>query len=209
MSFGSGSVSKRVAALITAGVMALGAVAPAAALAADNAPGQVGSGTNGTGETHLKMITKANKDDEYSETGANIKFTFPSVINYVVDAEGTLTGPSASAAYLKNGSMFPIHVSSVKTTEKNGWDFVADYTATGNANNSVELNVGPTADAAINLKDYETKKNLDSNKAASWSMAVDGQVGLATHGSAIAKVTQDISSTTEFGTIQWFVKSGA
>ncbi len=202
-------------ALLASSVLMASALLMPALAFAENAVSQTGSGTNGTGVTALNMITE---DDggEHTETGDNVAFTFPSSINYVVNADGSLIGPSGDITFFGNSSSFPIHVSSVKTSALNDWSFVEDISTVGSATNCVELNLGPDATGtqvnSLNVAEFESKvagtDNIPSEKAAAWSMGVNGKVGLASQGS-VANVSQDITSSTRFGTVQWFVRAGS
>ena len=73
----------------------------------------------------------------------------PTQINMIVQADGTMTGPSAAATQIKNGSAFGIHVSKIQTTAKNS--FALESTA--KANDSASVTITPGAGTAVNLAD--------------------------------------------------------
>lgn len=66
---------------------------------------------------------------------SSIKDAAPTQINMIVQADGTMTGPSAAATQIKNGSAFGIHVSKIQTTAKNS--FALESTAKANDSASV------------------------------------------------------------------------
>lgn len=201
------TIGERASALILAGMMVASTMQPVIALAADN---NVSVGAQvGTGKTNLTMVTQANPNDEYSQTGDNIAFTVPSSINYVVAADGTLTGPTADATKITNGSNFPIHVSSAQVTAESGWSLVtaANY-ASSNADNAVKLSLGPSG-GEIDIATYTSKTDISAAHAGDWSMAaMNGTVGLGSTG-AVKNVQKDITTANKFAEIQWYVKSGA
>ena len=205
-----------IAGLIAAAALCASAFALPVAASADNEPGQTGSGANGEGNTALKIQSISDGTTEYSESGTNVSFTFPSQINYVVKADGSLIGPSKSSTYLENESTFAIHVSSIKTEATNPWNFIETIANAGTTANSVELNLGPDAQAttptkSINIANFTSKTagtdNMPVAKAEAWGMGAGGKIEIDSKG-AVANVTQDITSITQFGTVQWYVKSG-
>lgn len=229
------SIKSRAAAAVMAGLMAVGTVAPAtAAFAVNNTP-SVGDQT-GTGKTDLTMILEdvsehggtedpANPDTNPKDNlGDNLAFTVPTSINYVVQADGDLLGPSAGAAFIENRSNFKTHVSSVQVNNQgasgaSGFRFVADLasdtasqTPTANA---VELHFGP-ADDQLNAASYTTKAAV--HDATKWNMAAtngahatgstrEDEVQLTTSGK-VARISADITSQTKFGEIHWYLTPG-
>lgn len=211
------NIRSKAAAVTLAGLMALAPLAPVAAFAVDNTP-SVGNQT-GSGQTELNMILKdvsehggtaddlTNPDDDHDGLGDNLAFTVPAAINYVVDADGTLTGPTG--IYMENRSNMPIHTSSMQATAENGWTFVADASAS-TTENSVDIQVGPAADMLQVSEHVAAKK--DVNTPSEWNMAATNagntdQVAMQTVGD-VSHLNQDITSQKKFGTMHWYVTPG-
>lgn len=104
--------------------------------------------------------------------------------------------------------MFATHVSSVDVDPVAGFNFVADAKQS-DADNSVDLQVGPAADM-IQASEYLDKK--DVNDANKWGVeaagAADASKVLLKSEGDVSHVTKDITSQTKFGTIKWFVTPG-
>ena len=162
-----------------------------------------------TGETDLVMQLAAG-DNEYGSSNDNLAFTVPSVINFTVKADGSLIGPSSSATYIENDSVFPTCVSAMQVAAKSGFSFVASGNA-GTTSNAVVLNIGPSGHL-VSAHNFASKASLTPQ--ASWVMAassssgVNDRVQLSTSGS-IANITADLTSATSFGTIHWYLKAGS
>lgn len=213
---------------VMAGLLAVGMaaspLAPAVALAANSA--STGAQT-GSGQTDLTMILKDtdehggtaepefledgvtpnplyNPDADGDGLGDNLAFTVPTAINYVVDADGTMTGPTN--ATIQNRSVMGINVSSVDVDEETPFTIVADATASS-TDNSVDLQFGPASDQ-LNAADYLTK--TDVNDASKWEMgaegAADANLGIETDGH-VSHVAKDITQQSKFGTIKWYLKA--
>lgn len=212
---------------VMAGLLAVGMaaspLAPAVALATNSA--STGDQT-GSGRTDLTMILKDtdehggtaepatnpdgtpnplyNPDADGDGLGDNLAFTVPSAINYVVDADGTMTGPTN--ATIQNRSVMGINVSSVDVDEETPFTIVSDATASTDAN-SVDLQFGPAADQ-LNAADYLTK--TDVADASKWEMgaegAADANLGIETDGH-VSHVAKDITQQSKFGTIKWYLKA--
>lgn len=211
------SFKQRVVALVSAGALAASMAAMPALAFADNsasAGSQVGTGT-----TALNMIT-ADDGSEHDASSENLAFTFPSALNYVIAANGTLTGPQADfstpRAVIDNNSNFGIHVSSVDVDATSGWNFVnsAGYANASN-DNTVQLSIGPAGDQ-IEAADYLTNWDASTNHNnlhKQWNMEANGaanhgdMVGLGSSGQA-KNITANITSNVQFGTINWYVKAG-
>ena len=152
-----------------------------------------------------------NPDKDDDGLGDNLAFTVPSSINFIVAADGSMTGPSN--AFIENRSAFPIHASSLKVLEAEGWNIVEDASSSVAAN-SVDVQMGP-AKALQNLSDFKgTKKGVSGGSA--WNMAAtDSTVGsgndaltLSVKGDA-SHVTKDITSKQKFGEVRWYMTPGA
>lgn len=225
-------VRKAVAATL-AGLMSLGALAPAAAFAVEPSVTQRnGTTQTGTGSTDVTVQYKAadqmdiggtedpnNPDNNNDGLGDNVAFTVPVSINFVADAAGKLTGPSNAAAYIENESAFSIHASAFKTDTANGWTIVQDDTAT-DTQNAVDFQFGPEATKAGNIDafDYQTKTKIadveaDAPYVEDWNMAPKAAEGTAdrvqlnTSGD-IHNVTQDITQQTKVAQFHTYVTAG-
>lgn len=116
----------------------------------------------------------------------------PTQINMIVQADGTMTGPSAAATQIKNGSAFGIHVSKIQTTAKNS--FALESTA--KANDSASVTITPGAGTAVNLAD--TLSGMAITAGTDWNMAKVGATGadinLATVGK-LSNITKDLAAS--------------
>lgn len=220
--------SSKATSVVMAGLFAVGMVvsplAPAVALATNSASAGV---QTGSGQTDLTMVLKDtdehggtsesqflddgttpnplyNPDADGDGLGDNLAFTVPTAINYVVDADGTMTGPTN--ANIQNRSVMAINVSSVDVDEETPFKIVSDATASTDAN-SVDLKFGPAADQ-LNAADYLTK--TDVKDASKWGMGAEGasdaNLGIETDGH-VSHVVQDITQQSKFGTIKWYLKA--
>ena len=170
----------------------------------------------GTGKTVFNLIAKSTTERTGTGTytwwggdydadgdglGDNLAFTAPTAINFVVAADGTLTGPTN--AYIENRSAFAAHVSSMWAEQHGSWRFVADASNT-EVENAVELHVG-AGDDDLSAAQYKYGKTslIDPTK---WNMSHDD----LTQGSGpdakalsfsgkVAHVTADITELTQFG----------
>lgn len=124
----------------------------------------------------------------------------PTQINMIVQADGTMTGPSAAATQIKNGSAFGIHVSKIQTTAKNS--FALESTA--KANDSASVTITPGAGTAVNLAD--TLSGMAITSGTDWNMAKVGATGadinLATVGK-LSNITKDLAANQQFTQIDW------
>ena len=185
-----------------------------AAFADTLAAGQLGGGVTtlsvtlpegeygGTGAYATGEYANPDRGDGY---GANIAFSVPADITYVMRADGTLVGPSSS---IYNVSAFPIHVSSLQVAAENEWAFTAT-TENVTADDAVYLTLGPVTDP-LNLANYTAKTDVTSPGA--WNIEAGDEtpqaLTLLTSGK-VFNLTQDISTTSvTFGNIEWYVKSG-
>lgn len=220
----NGKATSAVMAGLLAVGMAASPLAPAVALATNSA--STGTQT-GSGQTDLTMILRDtdehggtaepqylddgttpnplyNPDADGDGLGDNLAFTVPTAINYVVDADGTMTGPTN--ATIQNRSVMGINVSSVDVDEETPFTIVADATASS-TDNSVDLQFGPSEDQ-LNAADYLTK--TDVNDASKWEMgaegAADANLGIQTDGH-VSHVAKDITQQSKFGTIKWYLKA--
>ena len=142
--------------------------------------------------------------------GDNLAFTVPSSINYVVKADGTLVGPSDGAAYIENRSAFPAHVSSLDIDEAVPFSIVDDARSSAVAN-AVDLLIGPSG-GGLNAVSYLEKTSIGADKVPMWNMSastegVEDQVALSTSGH-VSNVSVDVTTSTKFGEVHWFVTPG-
>lgn len=211
---------RNIPALLAAGALSASMLAlPTVAYATDNTP-SVGANT-GSGQTELTMVMRdagehggyaddeTNPDRDNDDLGDNLAFTVPSSINFVVDADGSLTGPS-TGAYIENRSAFAAHVSSMKVDAQDGWNFVADANASDKTN-AVDLQIGPSGNLQQASNFIAAKAGVSGG--AAWNMAAtsDGtsdQVALETAGD-VANIAKDLTTQQKFGTIHWYVTPGA
>ena len=243
-------IGKKAAAAVMAGLMAVSAVAPASIAIAEEVQPSVGKPTDpngnhqtGTGVTDVTVQYRqvgediggtedpnnpdGDPDDPSTQDGLgdNIAFTVPTAINFVADAQGKLTGPSASAAYIENESAFSIHASAFRTEAKDGWTIVDDDT-TVTTTDAVDFQFGPsTSDKAPNADAFDylatapnkvkiASVNEDKNNVADWNMAPKASEGVAdrvqlTTTGDIHNVSKDITQRTKMAEIHTFVTAGS
>ena len=183
-----GAARYAVAGLIAGGLM-LGA-APTFALASPEV-GLIGSHAF----TNVYLQADSNK----------LIVSAPTQINMIVQADGTLTGPSAAATQLQNGSVFGVHVKNIKATAENS--FALEETAA--TSDSVSMNITPANGTAVNLASCLNggKDVADSD----WNLTKKGTDGATidlTTGGTLSNVTKDLSTNQQFGTIDWTFAAG-
>ena len=196
-----GAARYAASALIAAGLIAGGAAAVAAnpadafALSPSTVAGQMSDGSGNTASTAVWLQADTDK----------LIVAAPTQINMIVQADGTMTGPSAAATQLKNGSAFGIHVSKIQTTAKNS--FALESTA--KANDSASVTITPGAGTAVNLADTLSGKAITSG--TDWNMAKVGATGadinLATAGK-LSNITKDLAANQQFAQIDWTFAAG-
>ena len=163
----------------------LGAAAPALAA------------TSGTTQVTLEA-----SDDQ-------LEVTVPTTIPMVVNADGTLTGPSEEALRIVNGSNFGIHVETVTAAAESPFTLVADASVADEAN-AVDMQVTAGTDTI----DLAGAASGTATTGANWDMtyasddAETDQVQLSVAGDA-ANLEQDISSAQKVATITWAIEAGA
>ena len=202
------TIRRMMASAVTAGILAASAISPAVALAENNTPSA--GAASGGGQTELTMILQ--NTQEVSQSDENLQFTVPSSINYVVKADGSLVGPTAGAAKISNESGFGIHVTNLAVTAESPFNIVADVTASEalSTANAVDMTIGPAADQ-LNAASYLSKTAPTTptawNMSAKDASADTDDVALTTAGH-VARISQDITTATKFGQIQWYVQAG-
>ena len=189
-----GAARYAAAGLIAAGLM-MGAAAPAFALSPSTTAGSLSDGSGNTASTAVYLQADTDK----------LIVKAPTKINMIVQADGTLTGPSAAATQLENGSTFGVHVKNIKATAKNS--FALEQTA--KANDSVSLNITPGAGTAVNAANcLNTGLNVTTSD---WNLNKKGTAGntidLAT-GGTLSNITKDLAANQQFAQIDWTFAAG-
>ena len=234
------SFGRKTTAAIMAGLMAVMTAMPAGVALAEEIQPSVGKTDDlngnhqtGTGVTDVTIQykqtgrniggtedTENNPDSNPADgLGDNIAFTVPTAINFVSDAQGKLTGPSASVAYIENESMFSIHASAFKTDTMDGWSIVRDG-AEVTEQNAIDFQFGPKTEKAGNADayDYQMKREIadvtsDAPYVADWNMGPKVNEGTAdrvllnTTGD-IHNVNKDLSERTRVARIHTYVTAG-
>lgn len=172
--------------------------APVQAHAAENlTQTQVEQGKTGTTKVELKADT------------TNLKFEVPTLIPFSAAPGGKLTGPTAGATYIKNNSVYAIHVTNMKVEAVNGWTIVPDATQ-AKSDNSIDFQVGP----ANALKDAAAAAGNGTNVGtdAKFNMGYSGsateKIPLETAGD-VSRVSKDIFKSGQVATITWTLEAGA
>lgn len=169
--------------------------ADAFALSPSTVAGQMSDGSGNTASTAVWLQADTDK----------LIVAAPTQINMIVQADGTMTGPSAAATQIKNGSAFGIHVSKIQTTAKNS--FALESTA--KANDSASVTITPGAGTAVNLAD--TLSGMAITSGTDWNMAKVGATGadinLATVGK-LSNITKDLAANQQFAQIDWTFAAG-
>ena len=207
------SVKGRVAALIAAGALAASCVGAPVALASEVSPSagaQTGTGTTdvtiqlrqGSGEVG-GAGSEGNPDSNNDGYGDNIAFSVPTSINFVVNANGSLSGPTN--AQIQNHSKFAIHGSSLQVSAANGWNIVADASAASQAN-AIDFQIGPANDM-LDAYGHLTKAAVTA--PAEWNMVANsGTVALSSAGD-VNNVSANIAQETQVATLHWYVAPGS
>ena len=192
-----GAARYAASALIAAGLIAGGAAAVAAnpadafALSPSTVAGQMSDGSGNTASTAVYLQADTDK----------LIVAAPTQINMIVQADGTMTGPSAAATQLQNGSAFGIHVSKIQTTAKNS--FALESTA--KANDSASVTITPGAGTAVNLADMAITSGTDWNMAKVGATGAD--INLANVGK-LSNITKDLAANQQFAQIDWTFAAG-
>ena len=184
---------------VTAGLgiaMALGAVAPAVALAEDS-----------TGNTNLYVTSDTS--DLTTPEGAedeNIQVVLPVAINYVADTEGNLTGPSNNTVKIKNNTALgAVHVSKIQTTSESPATVVATA-AEADSDDEVYLKVKPGSGTEDSFGAYLTEK---APKAGDWDVTQGGELALNDLTGKIGGFDSlDPSTKSKVATVHWTVAAG-
>ena len=141
---------------------------------------------------------------------SNIVFQVPTVIAFSANADGTLTGPTASSTTIKNLSVFGIHVTNMLVEQESPWVLVADA-SNSNQSNAIDFQVGPESDMRDALSASQTG-GVDTSAIEAWDMGYEGSendsIALSTTGN-VANATQALSDTgSKVATITWTVEPG-
>ena len=163
----------------------------------------VTAGTFAAGETLTLTAVFAPHEYGPGEFDGNLQLSVPASINFVVEPDGTLTGPSNAS--IVNSSGVNTRVSSIEVKELGNFNFVANAEASGEQN-AVELRFGPLSDM-LDAASFLSKGGVDDS---AWTMGTTvGQnaVQLETEGK-VAHVVADITKVNKFGEVRWYVKAG-
>lgn len=224
------TLKQRVGALVCSGMLATSAaLTPTMALAADinasvSGNASINKTNNGTGSTDVTIQLKSgdkevsgsndpdnlDNDNPKDGIGDNVAFTVPTSINFVSDARGVLTGPTAEATFIENESSFDIHTSSAQVISESGWSLVADAENAAQTN-ALDFQIGPTGDL---LDAYEYRIKAGVGDKSKWHMdsktdaGIGDRVLLNTKGN-INNVDKDLKSRTKVATITWYVTPGS
>lgn len=141
---------------------------------------------------------------------SNIVFQVPTVIAFSANADGTLTGPTASSTTIKNLSVFGIHVTNMLVEQESPWTLTSNA-ATASQDNSIEFRVGPSADMRDAFAASQVG-GIDLSTNEAWDMGYKGSgsdvIELTSEG-AISHATQALSDTgSKVATITWTVEPG-
>ena len=210
------TVGSRLAAAVSAAVLGTSLMAAPIAFAAEPSAGpQTGTGTTDVTvqladvDEHSGTDDPTNPDDDGDDLGDNIAFTVPSEINFVANAKGELTGPSAEQTYIENESVFPIHGSSLEVVASQDWTIIDDGTE-ATAANSIDFQVGPAADK-LDAFDYTTKAAVSSpsawNMSAAAASGTSDRVQMESSGN-IFNIDKDILAKTKVAEMHWYVTPG-
>lgn len=132
----------------------------------------------------------------------NLTVTVPTVIPFVMAADGTLTSASEGAMQIVNGSNFAVHVSGVSVAKQAPFNLVADATQAAD-DNSVDFQFG--VDGGL------IDASAPTVKAGSYNMEPDGgadTLTLKAQGNA-KKVKQDIAKDKTVANITWTFAAGS
>lgn len=189
-----GIASKAVAAGLGL-AMALGTIAPAAALA------------ESTGDTNLYVV--AQDDNITTHEGAedeNIKVVLPVAINYVADVEGNLTGPSDNTVKIRNNTILgSVHVSKIHVTPATGVSIV-ENPAAADQDDEVYLRMQPGSGTSVSLASFLTEA---APKRGDWDIERQSELAL----NSLAGKTGGFDSINpatkaRIATVGWTVASG-
>lgn len=140
---------------------------------------------------------------------AKIIASAPTRIDVAVNGDGSFVTPSADSLLIENGSVFAIHVSDMKATALNDFNFVTESEAASAASeNNIWMTVQPGSGAASELADAQSGLALTDS---AWAMTKAGSAGdsvaLTTEG-GISNITKDLAASQQFGQIDWTFAAG-
>ncbi|MDO4537898.1 MAG: hypothetical protein Q4B54_07035 [Coriobacteriales bacterium] len=176
-------------------VMALGALAPAAAIA------------ESTGTTNLYV--QAPDEGITTPEGAadaNIKVVLPVAINYVANGDGSLTGPSDDTVKIKNNTeLGAVHVSKIQVQPEQGVTIVASAEQ-ATENDSVYLKMRPGTKETRSMSEFLSAK---APTAGDWDVAQQGELSINGLTGKIGGFDKlDPSSKEKIAAIHWTVAPG-
>lgn len=184
------SIKNRTIAVVCGLALAATALAPAAALAADN-----------TGTTEVTV--QAQEPSDQDPSAGQLSFTVPTVIPFAAKANGTLVGPSADKTQIVNKSVFPIHVTKMTTAAADGWNLVDSVSSTSPVINQLSLKFhGATASSAGVDLSHDNYWNMGYVNSENASVNVDPA-------GDVANVNLDLTTPNKAATITWTLAAGA
>jgi hypothetical protein len=128
---------------------------------------------------------------------SNLAATITLVCPLTIDAAGTFTDPTTGSYYIENDSIFPIHVSNLKSVNDAAWNNVAQSGFLGSTNKNVYwAKINPNQGTAGTTIDIN---NLDSAPTSGqWNIDAAGgdkeQLPIETTGAA-KNITNEIAAT--------------
>lgn len=199
-----GAARYAASALIAAGLIAGGAAAVAAnpadafALSPSTVAGQMSDGSGNTASTAVWLQADTDK----------LIVAAPTQINMIVQADGTLTGPST--ANIENGSAFTVRVKNIKATAKGGFaleqtaaaDDSVSMTITPRTDKATAVNLASCLDGGLNVSDGDwtlAKKDTEDTEASTIHLLTGG---------TLSNITKDLSANQQFCTIDWTFAPG-
>lgn len=196
-----GAARYAASALIAAGLITGGAAAVAAnpadafALSPSTVAGQMSDGSGNTASTAVWLQADTDK----------LIVAAPTQINMIVQADGTLTGPST--ANIENGSDFTVRVKNIKATAKGG--FAIEQTAA--ANDSVSMTITPRTDKATAVNLASCLGDGLNVSDGNWTLTKKDSEAATIHlitGGTLSNITKDLSANQQFCTIDWTFAPG-
>lgn len=171
----------------------VGLMTAAALVAPAGVPAAVAASGQTTGSTQVTMTADS----------SNLKVTVPTVIPFVMNADGTLTSASEGALQITNQSNFAIHVTDVKVANQGGFNIVADATQ-ASEDNAVDFQFG--------VADHLIDAASPAVPAGSYNLAPVGDAAavldLTAQGNA-KNVKADIASAQGIANITWSFAAGS
>lgn len=142
----------------------------------------------------------ANPDQDGDGFGDNIAFSVPTSVRFVIEADGTLVGPSN--ACIQNHGQSCMYVSSVRTMASGGFEFT-ENAPLAEEQNRVWLSIG-TGHGSLDAARCQSKTEVGDPRA--WGIDCASQLPLVFDGK-VSSMTADAVMEKAFGSIEWFVQA--